>query len=78
MTDLTDKELSLSIELRQTRIALANMQLRACANEEQLAKLMGGEAANELREFFVEQERREKAASTPPPAAQPAAPQPSE
>jgi hypothetical protein len=66
--DLTDKELSLSIELAQARVALAQMQQRACQNEVQIANIMGADSQRQLQTLFVEQERRERAKQQPAPA----------
>lgn len=66
--NLTDTELALSIELRQTRLALAQQQSRAAQNEAQLAQLMGADAQRELKDFFVEQERRDAEKKAPPAA----------
>lgn len=64
MDQLSDKELSLSIELANTQRALFQTQLRAISSEGQLATLAVKDTEERLRALFVEQEKRANAAKT--------------
>lgn len=73
MNELSDKELALSIELNQTRLALFKTQLRAGQAEAQLANVAGEETHRALQGLMVEQEKRAeaKAAADKAPEAKP-------